>query len=210
MKSILFILSVIMIASCHSITQKQDIAKSQDVNYDSIKNILEDIYIKDNTLRVGLIGLHERYKNDSKNMKFYRSLIERQDSLNRIPVINILNKYGWLGKSDVGNSANKALFLVIQHGDIEMQEKYIPLMKESVEKKESNVEDYAEMFDRILVRKGNKQEYGTQLKYTNGIEHIKLCPIRDSINVDKRRLDLGMDSLNVYLKVYGIHLDYLK
>ena len=61
----------------------------------------------------------------------------------------------------------------------------------------------ATLEDRILIRQGKKQVYGTQLKTdTSGIN--TLFPIEDEANVDKRRASMGMIPLKEYLKRFGI------
>src|SRR5436190_12861202 len=50
------------------------------------------------------------------------------DSTNLAKVSSIIDKHGWLGKSQIGNRANYTLWLVIQHADLKTQEKYLPLM----------------------------------------------------------------------------------
>ena len=59
--------------------------------------------------------------------------------------------------------------------------------------------------DRILVRNGKKQVYGTQLHSgpdTGG--KLVLAPIEDEEHVDKRRASVGLMPLKEYLKHFGI------
>jgi hypothetical protein len=42
---------------------------------------------------------------------------------------SLLAKYGWLGTNEVGGKANMAQFLVIQHADIRIQEKALPMLR---------------------------------------------------------------------------------
>src|SRR6185436_17984497 len=55
------------------------------------------------------------------------------DSTNLVYVKSLIDKYGWPGKSFVGGRGNYTVWLVIQHADLETQEKCLPLMKASVE-----------------------------------------------------------------------------
>jgi hypothetical protein len=124
------------------------------------------------------------------------------DSCNQVQVKALIAKYGWLGKSVIGNY-NQVMFLVIQHADLETQEKYFPLLKESADKGESSKTDAAMMHDRILMRQGKKQIYGSQvvLNKTGGQEFY---PIEDEKNVNLRRQKIGMQPIEEYAKYFGI------
>lgn len=120
-------------------------------------------------------------------------LIHRFDSLALVQVENIIANYGWLGKSQIGELANSALFLIIQHAnDNRIREKYYPLLEESVNKGESSRTDLATMKDRILINNGHKQLYGTQTK-SDG----KLLPLEDPKRVNKRRRQVGLKRIKV-------------
>jgi len=59
--------------------------------------------------------------------------------------------------------------------------------------------------DRILMREGKKQIYGTQLHSgpkTNG--KLELYPIDDEEHVDERRAIVGLQPLAEYLKQFGM------
>ena len=64
--------------------------------------------------------------------------MERKDSINLIKVMKILDERGWLGKNVVGTQGNQTLFLVIQHADLEYQQKYLPMMREAVKDGNAN------------------------------------------------------------------------
>ena len=63
------------------------------------------------------------------------------------------------GLSDTSYSA---LFLVVQHSDLEHQRKYYPLFETGAEKGLIEPSDVATMLDRILMHEGKPQVYGTQ------------------------------------------------
>ncbi|MEZ5038583.1 MAG: DUF6624 domain-containing protein [Saprospiraceae bacterium] len=85
----------------------------------------------------------------------------------RNEVIDIKNGYyalacGWLGADVIGNQGNSTLFLVIQHADIETQEKYLPMMRDAVSKGNARASSLALLEDRVALRKGEKQIFSTQ------------------------------------------------
>src|SRR5689334_3526711 len=71
------------------------------------------------------------------------AFMEYIDSTNLIQVEALIRKYGWPGKSFVGVEGNIAAFLVIQHADLKTQEKYLPIMEQSVKEGESREADLA-------------------------------------------------------------------
>lgn len=148
--------------------------------------------------------LKNLYERDQKTRKGIDSVafIQFIDSTNQVQICEIINKYGWLGKSVVGKY-NSVLFLVIQHADLKTQEKYYPLLKNSVEIGESSASEAALMEDRILMRQGKKQKYGSQIIINeNGVQ--VLYPIEDERNVNIRRSKVGLESIEEYVNHFGI------
>lgn len=125
------------------------------------------------------------------------------DSCNLVQVEKLIATYGWPGKSFVGARGNQTVFLVIQHAGLATQEKYLPLMRESVNRGESSASDFALLQDRVLMRQGKKQIYGSQVVFnkTGGQEFY---PIEDEKNVNERRAKVGLQPLEEYAKYFGI------
>jgi hypothetical protein len=91
-------------------------------------------------------------------------LMNEKDSLNLIKVEKILNEHGWLGANVIGKQGNKTLFLVIQHSDLETQLRYLPIMREAVKNGNAKGKDFALLEDRIAIKQGKRQIYGSQIK----------------------------------------------
>ena len=98
----------------------------------------------------------------SKEYKSIYHQITLFDSLNQQQLILILDKYGWLGKNQVGEKANEAFFYIIQHSNNTLRLKYIPLMRASVAKGESNELHLHWLEDRILLDQDKPLKYNTQ------------------------------------------------
>jgi hypothetical protein len=77
------------------------------------------------------------------------------------------------------------------------------MLQASVDKGESRADEMAMMHDRILMRKGEKQIYGSQvvMNKTGGQEFY---PIADEKNVNERRANVGMQPIEEYAKYFGI------
>jgi hypothetical protein len=104
----------------------------------------------------------------------------------------------------VGKQGSLTAFLVIRHADPDYQKKYFPLLKEAVSKGEADPVDAAYLEDRILMREGKKQIFGTQLHTNEVTKRIGLWPIDDEEGVDARRASLGLEPLAEYLKRFGL------
>lgn len=125
------------------------------------------------------------------------------DSCNLVQVESLIAKYGWLGKSFVGSKGNQAVFIVIQHADLATQEKYLPVMQKSVDEGESSASDFAMLQDRVLMRQGKKQIYGSQVVFSKTGEQV-FYPIEDEKNVNARRAKVGLQPIEEYAKYFGI------
>jgi hypothetical protein len=99
--------------------------------------------------------------NSIECQKIYH-LITSHDSLNQQELIPILDKYGWLGKSQIGKKANEAIFYVLQHSNNAIRLKYIPLMRVSAAQGESNELHLQWLEDRILLEQGLPTKYHSQ------------------------------------------------
>jgi hypothetical protein len=125
----------------------------------------------------------------------------------------IIRKYGYPGKSLVGEPSNEAAFYVIQHSDKIPQ--YLPLVKEAAEKGELPFRLYAMMLDRSLMYEGKEQVYGTQgrgLQVPDPASGQKkmmmvIWPIKDAAGVNARRKAAGFD-LTVEQNAKRMGIDY--
>lgn len=168
---------------------------------------LEDIGMRDQTLRLLLPDVTSRFGRDSKEYKYIWSLIEHEDSVCSEVLVDILEEHGWLGISRVGESANQYIWLIIQHAELETQELYLPLLKESVKKEESPGWHLAYLEDRILMRNKQNQKYGTQSFWDQDLKKNKIYPIEDVSTVDERREELGLESMEEYANRYDYVFD---
>lgn len=114
------------------------------------------------------------------------------DSVNQAKVIPIIEQYGWLPKSKVGDKAASAIFYVVQHSSLETIDKYLPLMETLAKQGEASSTDAAKMRDRLLMFQGKKQLYGSQAaSWVRPEGGQVIWPIEDVENVNKRRKEVG-------------------
>ena len=144
----------------------------------------------------------------SEQPKELPAMIEKQaeiDHQNLARLEEIIQLHGWPGKSLVGTQGSIAAFLILQHSEQATQEKYLALFQEAANKGEARKSDAAMLEDRVLMRQGKKQIYGTQLQ-SNAESNGKffLFPVEDELHVDQRRTSVGLPPLKEYLKNFGL------
>ncbi len=200
------------LTNLHAEPEWSEIIKIAQANLDEyekdfnkpLKTQLEQIYVRDQMLRQLWRDAETKFGKESDEMKYFWKLMAREDSLNEVEVIRIIDEYGWVGKNEVGGKANITLWLVIQHASLELQEKYVPLLEESVKKGESNGSHLALLHDRILMRNGKPQKYGSQIVSDPDTGKDKLYDLEDPENVNNRRQSVGLGPLEDYLERMGV------
>jgi hypothetical protein len=170
--------------------------------------ILKDVYKTDQGLRTELSAAEKAYGFNSAKTDSLLKLMLYHDSLNTIAVTRILDEYGWLGADQVGDNGNSTLFLVIQHSNLKIQQKYLPMLQKAVREKKANSRFLALLEDRVAMREGKKQLYGSQLlPIPDQPGKYYLSPLIDPDNVDKRRALIGLNPIAEYVKTWDIVWD---
>jgi len=168
-------------------------------NYDkALEKELALIYTEDQEIRGEFMNVYKAPNPDKKKMDSIGKIMGRKDSINLIKVMKILDERGWLGKNVVGSQGNKTLFLVIQHADLEYQQKYLPMMREAAKNGNADPGNLAYLEDRVALREGKKQIYGSQSSKNKKTNKICIAPMIDPDNVDKRRAEVGLGTMAEY------------
>jgi hypothetical protein len=163
-------------------------------------------------LRVELEHIHDLDQKDRENIGAYgvgtaeRDSVDRNmvrvDSLNMARVSAIIDSAGWLGPDEVGQKASGTLWLVIQHAPLPLQERYLPELRLAVEEGKARAMDLAYLEDRVEMRNGRPQIFGSQIEMKNG--KAGLWSIRDEETVNDRRSSVGLGPLEDYAAQFGI------
>jgi len=130
------------------------------------------------------------------------------DRANTTELKALIEQYGWPTRKLVAREGANAAFLIVQHADkdVAFQKKYLEFLREEFRKGDVPGEAVAMLDDRTRVAEGRKQRYGTQMTLVDG--QIKIEPMDDEANVDKRRRELGMVPLAEYIaqlrKYFGL------
>jgi len=105
----------------------------------------------------------------------------------------IVARFGWPGRSLVGEEAATDAWLIVQHCQVDFQEHCLPMLRQAVAANEAPGKCYAYLLDRVRMFRGKPQVYGTQFM------NDKLVPIEDLPHVDERRKAVGLGPLSEYV-----------
>jgi len=188
-------------------------ANKNEAEKDLDKNlvaILDAIHEEDQKYRHQIAGIEEKYGRDSDEMKKHWKLINKKDSINLIQVQKILDERGWLGQNVVGGRGNGTLFLVIQHAELKVQEKYLPMMREAVKKGNARASSLALLEDRVALRTGKKQIYGSQIGRDPETGAFFVSPLIEPEKVNERRAEVGLGPIESYVSNFNMTWDVKK
>lgn len=182
---------------------KQKVA-AVEANYNQpLKVKLEEMYETDQQVRQKYLELSQSTAPDAVAIQQAIQEMQQADRKNQQEVLAILEQQGWPSRSQVGSKAQMAAFLVIQHAPLEVQEKYLPLMREAAAAGELELRNLALLEDRVLMRNGKPQLYGSQIE-VDSAGNQTLYPIADEPNVNQRRAEVGLPPLEEYLAHFGM------
>lgn len=140
---------------------------------------------------------------DQRNIKLFKSGdISLEEFKNKAEDLSgrffeIYKTDGFPYKNKVSGDVYKGAVVLTLHQPTENLEKIFDDIK-GVGPEKVDPRDLAYMVDKIRVHKGQNQVYGTQYKIDDN--KILFLPIEDEENVDKRRKEVGMETLTAYKK----------
>ncbi|MEO5906288.1 MAG: DUF6624 domain-containing protein [Saprospiraceae bacterium] len=179
-----------------------------EVNFDKpLVAILDTIMVDDQKYRLMLNDMMENYAWDSKEMRAHLRIMLEKDSINVIKVTKILDERGWLGADVIGPQGNQALFLVIQHADISVQQKYLPMMRAAAEEGKASASNLALLEDRVALGTSKKQIYGSQIGTDPKTSEYYVMELKSPGSVDKRRAKVGLGTMQSYVSTWNMTWD---
>ena len=106
----------------------------------------------------------------------------------------VVAEHGWPKKSEVGEGAASAAWLLVQHADADplFQLQALRLMEPLVARNEVSGRDFAYLTDRVGLKLTGKQRYGTQFTCVDG--RFAPLPLEDEGAVDRLRREAGLET----------------
>ena len=175
---------------------EEEFDKRADIyNYDlSLKNHLEEMLERDQAYRTQWILSRQLHHEETQRDIALRLRADSIDSLNQVEIRQILKEHGFPKKTEVGTSACEAAWIIIQHAPLDVQKEYLPMLERAATEGNIQAALVAALHDRIDVREGRPQKYGTQ---RNG---NRLCPLLNEKMVNQWRKEVGLPPLDEYSK----------
>ncbi|WP_134087962.1 DUF6624 domain-containing protein [Olivibacter sp. XZL3] len=193
------------------IAQVKNSKERQEKNYDkALIAKLDTIFERDQGFRRSADSVYKKFGSESEEFAALTKQGRINDSLNLVEVEKILNEQGWLGADVIGPRGSQTLFIVIQHADLPIQKKYFPLMQEAVAQGKLEPSNFALLQDRMDLREGRKQTYGSQIFRDPDTQKSFVAPLIDPDNVDERRKSVGLQPLAEYVKFFNFTWDLNK
>ena len=137
--------------------------------------------------------LEQLYQRDGD---FRRGSGPDRDAHNIVQLKQIIARCGWPMRSQHGERAIQAAFLVVQHAGLEDQLQLLPLLEQAEIDGELAKGLLPLLHDRIRVRQGRPQLYGTQLQGA-----CVPYPVDDQGGLELRRQATGLIPFSDYLAI---------
>ena len=178
--------------------------KSVHSSIEQTDSLLCELHERDQQIRHKLMSVQQAYIAEQR-AELIDSIVmlvaeqDRADSLNRVAVDSLLQN-GW--PEGLSEQSNRTIWLIIDHADVEYQERYLPLIEQQAVRGTISPSDYATLLDRVNVRRQRPQRYGTQTGYKQRDDEVFtfVYPIEDIDALDSLRLSVGLDSMHLYLR----------
>ena len=199
MKYIL-LFSLVLAMSCSSKT-KTETTSTKAENQENLIAVLDTIWKAEQLPIRKRDSLMKLYGVESELVKEQQAIYKKNHSINEKKVKDILDTYGWPTKEmSGGEQGNWTICNVIQHSDNAVRIHYLPMMRKAVKDKKLEPRFLVRAEDRIATERGDLQIYGGQMKYYPETKSFNLWPVFEPENIDKRRTEIGLDSIAIFLK----------
>jgi hypothetical protein len=131
----------------------------------------------------------------------WRSFKDSVFTTNQKRAKEIFNEYGFVGFNLAGEEGSLNFWLIVQHSDHnpKFQKNILEKMKIEVNKGNADSRHYGLLVDRVKLNTGQAQVYGTQVDYNMEICQAFPRNLADSVNVNKRRKEIGLEPIEEYL-----------
>ena len=207
--------TVAVLFLCLSARAQSPVNEVGDEKYPELRRELVKMVTDDQNIRGefdkfrharGLYGidnktLNEKLNADPELKKDFNAIalrMQEADKARTARIKEIVNAYGWPGRSLVGTEASGAAWLMVSHAvtDVPFQRQALELMKK-MGPCEVEPTYLAYLTDRVLLAEGKKQLYGSYpTRGPNG--ELIPQPIEDEANLDRRRAELGLQPFAEY------------
>lgn len=181
-------------------------------NLDSLLRVVHD---RDQAVRAEVIRLSQQTPPAVDSLMAAYGRMQAVDAENQRVVSELLEGGGW--PEGLSEAANETIWLVIDHADLEMQRRWMPLIEAQMAAGRVSKSSYATLLDRMLMREKRPQRYGTQTVSVSRViegnstrteQQCWLWPVEQPERLDSLRKAMELGPIGEYLRtvetVYGI------
>jgi hypothetical protein len=121
---------------------------------------------------------------------------------NHYKVKGYYKNHGFPGIKENGTETSHFFWLIVQHCDEDVKFQMVVLkdMKRQIKYANADKIDFAYLYDRVKKNMGHKQYYGTQISFDSKGGSPYPYNLKDPLNVNKRRFEIGLGTLEEYIK----------
>ena len=171
----------------------------------STDTLLKEVWNDDQQPRQQMLKLTKAVTVDGRtelidSLILVNEIVERNDARN-IKVVDRILKRGL--PQGLSEESYKTIWIVIDHAPLEKQEQYLPLVEQMANASYIGLDEYAILYDRVVMGQNRPQRYGSQLVQFGNADNLQLYvwPIEDAEKLDSLRNAVGMSSFYNYLKL---------
>ncbi|HEY6816362.1 MAG TPA: DUF6624 domain-containing protein [Croceibacterium sp.] len=115
----------------------------------------------------------------------------------------VVAEHGWPRISQVGEHASNQAWLLVQHADHDpvFQLDALRLMEPMIAEGEVSKQNYAYLYDRIMLKLAGKQRYATQVRCQDDVRSP--LPLEDEATVDQSRAAMGLPPVKEYIDQFN-------
>ncbi|MBQ8916759.1 MAG: hypothetical protein IJ028_06220 [Alistipes sp.] len=170
----------------------------------STDRLLAEVWARDQQPRLQLQELTKAVTVEGR-MELIDSLlvvvdrVERLDAENMAVVDSLLQEGLPRGLSE---ASYKTIWIVIDHAELEVQERYLPLIEEMAAAGLVARSEWAVLHDRVSMKNNRPQRYGSQSVQFGKAERTQLYlwPVEAPERLDSLRVTVGLSPLSDYLR----------
>lgn len=170
----------------------------------NVDEVLKDVWKKDQDIRYTMMALTNAVIVEGRT-DLIDSLLSASEQMEEIDANNMKVVDKILNKglpADLTDESYKTIWIVIDHSTLEKQLKYLPVIEKMALSCKVDMDEYAVLYDRILMKQNLPQRYGTQSVQFGNQDSVSLYiwPVENHNSLDSIRESVGMSTIDEYLK----------
>lgn len=181
-----------------------------EVTYPVISKELISRRKDDQKYRNKYVRLIEKGKQGTKKHRSVTKKLLAIDRENTERMREIVAEIGWPTYDKVGRRASHTAWLLVQHADRRplFQAECLPLLQAAMEAEQISPSNYAYLYDRVQIARGDKQLYATQSATNPVTDEKSFATIADEAGVQERRAKMDIEQpIREYAASMGFSYD---